>query len=91
MIWFGRVKPWSSTSASSERDVTESGPWFPRIDVPLIAAVYLDDLYVDSALQLDTLDRVGNSRAWVTNEFEHDGVRTGPVLERLLDMGSGRL
>lgn len=60
-------------------------------DVPLIAAVYHDDLYVDAPLQLDTLDRVGNTRAWVTNEYEHDGLRTGPVLERLLDLGAGRL
>jgi pimeloyl-ACP methyl ester carboxylesterase len=59
-------------------------------DVPLVAAVYYDDLYVDAELQLDTLARVGNSRAWVTNEYEHDGLRNGPVLERLLDMGAGR-
>lgn len=60
-------------------------------DVPLCAAVYADDLYVDADLQLDTLDRVGNARAWVTNEYEHDGLRAAPrVLERLLDMGNGR-
>ena len=41
-------------------------------EVPLQAAVYFDDMYVDSGLQLDTLSRVGNSHAWVTNEFEHD-------------------
>ena len=41
-------------------------------EVPLHAAVYHDDLYVDSGLQLDTLSRVGASHAWVTNEFEHD-------------------
>lgn len=60
-------------------------------DVALIAAVYLDDVYVDSDLQRDTLERVGNSRAWITNEHEHDGLRSAPsVLERLLDMGAGR-
>jgi pimeloyl-ACP methyl ester carboxylesterase len=59
-------------------------------DVPLCAAVYYDDLYVDAELQLQTLDRVGNSRAWVTNEHEHDGLRNGPVLERLFDMAAGR-
>lgn len=59
--------------------------------VPLCAAVYYDDLYVDSELQLKTLDRVGNARAWVTNEHEHDGLRTAPaVLERLFDIGAGR-
>lgn len=60
-------------------------------DVPLLAAVYLDDVYVDSDLQRDTLARIGNARAWITNEHEHDGLRSAPsVLERLLDMGAGR-
>ncbi|MDK6971396.1 proline iminopeptidase, partial [Escherichia coli] len=48
-----------------------------RNDIPIHAAVYFDDMYVDSGLQLDTLSRVGNSHAWVTNEFEHDGARMG--------------
>jgi pimeloyl-ACP methyl ester carboxylesterase len=52
-------------------------------DVPIEAAVYFDDLYVDSGLQLETLAGVGNSHAWVTNEFEHDGIRTGNVFARL--------
>jgi proline iminopeptidase len=53
--------------------------------------VYYDDLYVASDLQLQTIERVGNARAWVTNEHEHDGLRDSPaVLERLLDMGTGR-
>lgn len=60
-------------------------------EVPLCAAVYYDDLYVDSELQLQTIERVGNARAWVTNEHEHDGLRSAPaVLERLLAMGTGR-
>jgi pimeloyl-ACP methyl ester carboxylesterase len=62
-----------------------------RNEVPLCAAVYYDDLYVDSELQLQTVERVGNARAWVTNQYEHDGLRSAPaVLERLLDMGAGR-
>ncbi len=60
-------------------------------EIPLCAAVYYDDLYVDSELQLQTIERVGNARAWVTNEHEHDGLRSAPaVLERLFDMGAGR-
>jgi pimeloyl-ACP methyl ester carboxylesterase len=62
-----------------------------RNEVPLCAAVYYDDLYVDADLQLQTIERVGNARAWVTNEHEHDGLRSAPaVLERLFDMGAGR-
>jgi pimeloyl-ACP methyl ester carboxylesterase len=60
-------------------------------EVPLCAAVYYDDLYVDAELQLQTIQRVGSARAWVTNEHEHDGLRSAPaVLERLFDMGAGR-
>ncbi|WP_030902145.1 alpha/beta fold hydrolase [Streptomyces sp. NRRL F-5126] len=43
-------------------------------EVPLAAAVYFDDMYVDSGLQLETASRVGNAHAWVTNEYEHDGL-----------------
>ncbi len=60
-------------------------------EVPVAAAVYSDDMYVDSALQLDTLAKLGNARAWVTNEYEHDGLRKDPrVLSRLLDVVAGR-
>lgn len=59
-------------------------------NVPLQAAVYFDDMYVDSGMQLDTLSRVGNSHAWVTNEFEHDGVRSGKVFKRLFDEALNR-
>jgi hypothetical protein len=60
-------------------------------DVPLVAAVYFDDLYVDADLSLDTARRVGNARVWVTNEHEHDGLRVSPdVLAFLLDMADGR-
>ena len=62
-------------------------------EVPVLAIVYFDDMYVDSGLQLDTAHWVGNVRAWVTNEYEHDGIRAdGPrVLGRLMDMRAGRV
>lgn len=54
-------------------------------EVPLEAAVYHDDMFVDADLSLDTVARVGNARAWVTNEFEHDGLRAGDVFARLVE------
>jgi pimeloyl-ACP methyl ester carboxylesterase len=61
-------------------------------EVPLVAAVYFDDMYVDAELQVQTARAMGNARIWVTNEYEHDGVRvsTGQVLKRLMDMAAGR-
>lgn len=62
-------------------------------DVPVLAAVYHDDMYVDADLSLDTAARVGNVRTWVTNELEHDGLRADAprVLGRLMDMRTGRV
>jgi pimeloyl-ACP methyl ester carboxylesterase len=58
--------------------------------VPVAAAVYHDDMYVECAFSLETARRVGRARAWVTNEFAHDGLRVGArVLDRLLDMAAG--
>ena len=51
--------------------------------VPVQCAVYFDDMYVDSTLQLDTLSRLSHSHAWVTNQYEHDGVRSGDVFVHL--------
>lgn len=58
--------------------------------VPVAAAVYHDDMYVESAFSLETAARVGSVRTWVTNEFGHDGLRSDArVLDRLLDMAAG--
>ena len=59
-------------------------------EVPLQAAVYFDDMYVDSGLQLDTLSRVGASHAWVTNEFEHDGLHGDAVFKHLFEEALNR-
>jgi hypothetical protein len=60
-------------------------------EVPVCAAVYADDMYVDANLSLETAAAVGNVRTWVTNEYEHDGLRTGgdSVLDHLMDMAAG--
>ncbi|MFI8068058.1 alpha/beta fold hydrolase [Streptomyces sp. NPDC086033] len=55
-------------------------------EVPVAAAVYHDDMYVDTAHSLETARAIRGLRTWVTDEFEHDGVRAGGprVLDRLL-------
>ncbi|MFD8702724.1 alpha/beta fold hydrolase [Kitasatospora sp. NPDC059648] len=60
--------------------------------VPVAAAVYHDDMYVDAGLSLRTAGAVGSLRAWVSNEWEHDGVTASGdrVLARLMDLASGR-
>ncbi|AOT62391.1 MULTISPECIES: alpha/beta fold hydrolase [Streptomyces] len=59
--------------------------------VPVAAAVYHDDMYVDTAHSLETARAVRGLRTYVTDEYEHDGVRAGGtrVLDRLLDLARG--
>ncbi|MFS0699143.1 alpha/beta fold hydrolase [Cellulomonas sp. 179-A 4D5 NHS] len=61
-------------------------------EVPVAAAQYYDDPYVDLDLALDTASRVGATQVWVTNEFLHDGLRVAGdvILPRLLDLAAGR-
>ncbi|MFJ8853794.1 alpha/beta fold hydrolase [Streptomyces sp. NPDC102437] len=68
--------------------------WAPLYDaerlaankVPVAAAVYHDDMYVDTAHALRTAASIRGLRTWVTDEYEHDGLRAGGprVLDRLL-------
>jgi proline iminopeptidase len=65
-------------------------------EVPVVAAVYFDDLYVDPDLQLQTASEIANLTTWVTDEWEHDGIGAsgGEVvrhLQRLLDERGGPL
>ena len=62
-------------------------------EVPVAAAIYADDLYVERALLGG--DRRARSAAcapWVTNEYEHNGLRADGdrILGRLIDLARGR-
>lgn len=87
----GPLQAWESTAhALASRDWPEL--WDPaaltRTTVPAAAAVYYDDAYVPRELSLATAELVPGLRTWVTNEYEHNGLRaSGPaVLDRLLRM-----
>jgi hypothetical protein len=60
-------------------------------EVPAAAAVYFEDMYVPAPLSLRTVAAVRGLRAWVTNEWEHEGLRVsgGQVLGRLIAMHRG--
>jgi pimeloyl-ACP methyl ester carboxylesterase len=64
-----------------------------RCEVPVAAAVYFDDMYVPRQLSLPTAAAVRGLRPWVTNEYEHDGLRVsaGAVLDRLISMARGEV
>ncbi|MFD5698150.1 alpha/beta fold hydrolase [Streptomyces lasiicapitis] len=62
-------------------------------DVPVAAAVYHDDMFVDTEHSLETARTIRGLRTWVTDEYEHDGLRvSGPrVLDRLLGLVRGEI
>ena len=61
-------------------------------DVPAAAAIYAEDMYVERAFSEETAAHIRGLRPWLTNEFEHDGLRAegSRVLSRLLDLVQGR-
>ncbi|HLY50006.1 MAG TPA: alpha/beta fold hydrolase [Solirubrobacteraceae bacterium] len=60
--------------------------------VPTAAAVYVEDMYVERTFSEETLAELGSARAWITNEYEHNGLRVDgeKILGRLLDLARGR-
>jgi len=81
--------------------LAERADWPPLADptrlaaneVTAAAAVYYDDMYVPAELSLPTAAAITGLRAWVTNEYEHDGLRVsgGRVLSRLIAMNRGEV
>lgn len=60
--------------------------------VPVVAAVYYNDMYVPQEFSMATAKYVGNTQVWLTNRYEHDGVRQSSEVfcklrELLLDQG----
>jgi pimeloyl-ACP methyl ester carboxylesterase len=57
-------------------------------EVPVAAAVYTHDLYVDRDFSLETAQAIHGTRIWETDEFEHNGLRADGerVLGTLIDM-----
>ena len=52
-------------------------------EVPVAAAVYVEDMYVEFDYSRETLATMPNAKAWMTNEYEHNGL--GVDGERILD------
>jgi proline iminopeptidase len=101
------IYPWMFDQISSLRPFAEAAnalatykDYAPLYDleklaknkVPVVAAVYHNDMYVPRELSLKTASQVSNTQVWVTNSYEHDGVRQSPEVfsklrELLLDQG----
>ncbi|KAB5569381.1 hypothetical protein DKX38_003174 [Salix brachista] len=80
--------------------LAEKKDWPPLYDiavlnnnkVPVAAAVYYEDMYVNFKLAMETASQIAGIRLWITNEYMHSGLRDGggQVLDHLLGMLNGR-
>jgi pimeloyl-ACP methyl ester carboxylesterase len=61
-------------------------------EVPVAAIIYADDMYVPRVFSEETARRIRGAKYWLTNEYEHNGLRAdGPrILDRLLELARGR-
>jgi pimeloyl-ACP methyl ester carboxylesterase len=100
------IYPWMFEADSALRPLqraasllAEADDWPPLYDadrlrgnsVPVAAAVYYDDMYVEREFSEQTLGTVGNARGWITSEYDHDGLRVAGavILGRLIEMARG--
>jgi pimeloyl-ACP methyl ester carboxylesterase len=63
-----------------------------RNTVPAVAAIYAEDMYVPRALSEETAASITGMKAWLTNEYEHNGLRSSDaVFERLVALQRGKV
>jgi pimeloyl-ACP methyl ester carboxylesterase len=57
-------------------------------EVPVAAAIYVNDMYVEREFSEETSRLIRGLRPWITNEYEHNGLRADgeQVLGHLLDL-----
>jgi pimeloyl-ACP methyl ester carboxylesterase len=99
--WMLENDPVLAPLAEAGEILAQRDSWPPLYDentlracqVPVAAAVYYDDMYVPREFSMRTAEVIGGLRPWVTNEYEHDGLRVseGKVLDRLIAMVRGNV
>ncbi|WOL00787.1 hypothetical protein Cni_G09500 [Canna indica] len=80
--------------------LAEKEDWPPLYDisrlnknkVPVAAAVYYEDMYVNFKLAVETASQIAGIRLWVTNEYMHSGLRDNGshVFDQLMGMLQGK-
>lgn len=63
------------------------------VDVPCAAAIYAEDAYVPRQFSEETAAILPGMRPWLTNEYDHDGLRAdgARILDRLIGLARGRV
>jgi pimeloyl-ACP methyl ester carboxylesterase len=97
--WMFDTDPVLQPLRDAAQELAEQDSW-PRLydagqlaanEVPAAAAIYFDDMYVPRDFSVETARAIRGLRPWVTNEYEHDGLRVsnGAVLGRLIALARG--
>ncbi|MCG9696405.1 alpha/beta fold hydrolase [Shewanella sp. Isolate11] len=60
--------------------------------VPVAAAIYSEDMFVEMKYSLETVQQVGQLKYWLTSEYEHNGIRIDGerVLDKLIALNRGQ-
>jgi pimeloyl-ACP methyl ester carboxylesterase len=77
-------------------EILAGHPW-PRLydaerlaqnDVPVVATIYVNDLYVERAFAEETAAAIRGLKPWITNEYEHNALRSDGkrLLDRMIDI-----
>jgi pimeloyl-ACP methyl ester carboxylesterase len=92
---YGALAPWREAAG-----ILAAREW-PRLydadrlaanEVPVAAAIYAEDMYVERAFSEETAAHIRGLRPWLTNEYQHNGLRADGerVLGHLIDLARGR-
>ncbi|QIR14191.1 alpha/beta fold hydrolase [Shewanella aestuarii] len=60
--------------------------------VPVAAAIYSEDMFVEMQYSLETTKQVANLKYWLTSEYEHNGIRMDGeyILDKLIQLNRGQ-
>jgi pimeloyl-ACP methyl ester carboxylesterase len=92
---YGALRPWRAAAellAAHQWPKLYDPERLSSCEVPVAAAVYANDLYVEREFSERTAAMMPSMRTWVTNEYEHNGLRAdgGKILDRLIGLARGR-
>ena len=96
--WMFEQYPALKPFAGAAELLARKDDWGPLYDpdvlaqntVPTVASIYANDMYIERTFSEQTAGRIANLRPWLTDAFEHNGLRAGPdVLTRLIAMMHG--
>ena len=106
LFWGEMLYPWVFEDYGALRPLQEAAELLAQREWPALydadvlaangvrcaAAIWVRDMYVPRVFSEETAAQIKGMRTWITNEYEHDGLRKdgARVLGRLIDLANGR-